>query len=80
MLYALLKERFEALLNGGKEEYLLQKTEFDRKESEYISEIDKFLQNIVTANEPSVLAEEPARILGEIHGRTFEEAGSRFPS
>ena len=77
MLYALLKERFEALLNGGKEEYLLQKTEFDRKESEYISEIDKFLQNIVTANEPSVLAEEPARILGEIHGRTFEEPGGQ---
>ena len=75
MLYALLKERFEALLNGGREDYLLKKTEFDRKESEYLGEIERFLQNIVTANEPSVLAEEPARILGEIHGKTFEEPG-----
>jgi HD-GYP domain-containing protein (c-di-GMP phosphodiesterase class II) len=75
MLYALLKERFEALLNGGKDDYLKAKAEFDRKESEYLAEIGKFLQNIVTANEPSVLAEEPARVLDEIHGRTFEEQG-----
>jgi HD-GYP domain-containing protein (c-di-GMP phosphodiesterase class II) len=76
MLYALLKERFEALLNGGREDYLLKKTEFDRKESEYIAEIERFLQNIIAANEPSVLAEEPARILGEIHGKPpFEEPG-----
>ena len=77
MLYGLMKERFQALLTGGKEEYLMKKAEFDRKESDYISEIDKFLQNIVMANEPSVLAEEPARILDEIHGRTFEEQGGQ---
>ena len=75
MLYALLKERFEALLKEGKDDYLLRKAEFDRKESEYLAEIEKFLQNIITANEPSVLAEEPARILDEIHGKTFEETG-----
>jgi HD-GYP domain-containing protein (c-di-GMP phosphodiesterase class II) len=74
-LYALLKERFEALLNGGKEEYLLRKDEFDQKEMTDLAEIEKFLQNIVMANEPSVLAEEPARILGDIHGLTFEEQG-----
>jgi hypothetical protein len=75
MIYALLRERFEALLEGGKDEYLKAKNEFDRKESEYLAEIERFLQNIVTANEPSVLAEEPARILDEIHGKTFEEPG-----
>jgi hypothetical protein len=75
MLYALLKERFEALLSDGREAYLSKKGEFDRKESEYIAEIEKFLQNIITANEPSVLAEEPARILGEIHGKSFQEQG-----
>jgi HD-GYP domain-containing protein (c-di-GMP phosphodiesterase class II) len=76
MLYALLKERFEALLKEGKDEYLSRKAEFDRKESEYLAEIEKFLQNILAANEPSVLAEEPARVLGDIHGRTFEELGA----
>ena len=75
MLYAFLRERFEALLAGGKDEYLNAKAEFDRKEAEYLAELEKFLQNIITANEPSVLAEEPARILDEIHGKTFEEPG-----
>jgi hypothetical protein len=75
MLYAHLKQRFEALLKEGKEEYLKAKTEFDRMEPEYIAEIDKFLQNIIAANEPSVLAEEPARILDEIKGKAFEEPG-----
>jgi HD-GYP domain-containing protein (c-di-GMP phosphodiesterase class II) len=75
MLYAFLKERFETLLNGGKDGYLKAKEDFDRRESEYLAEIEKFLQNIVTANEPSVLAEAPARILDEIHGKTFEEPG-----
>ena len=73
MLYGLLKERFEALLKGGKDEYVMAKAEFDRKESEYIAEIDRYLQNVIAANEPSVLAEEPARILDEIHGKIFEE-------
>ncbi len=75
MLYGLLKERFETLLKGGKDEYLNVKAALDRKESDYLAEIQKFLQNIVTANEPAVLAEEPARILGEIHGKIFQEQG-----
>ena len=75
MLNAFLKERFETLLNGGKDEYLKSKEELDRRESEYLAEIEKFVQNILTANEPSVLAEEPARILDEIHGKTFEVPG-----
>ncbi|MGA2975842.1 MAG: HD domain-containing phosphohydrolase [Spirochaetia bacterium] len=76
MLYGLLKERFEALRNKGIDSYLKLEEEFNRKEAEFLAEIDKFLRNIVTANEPSVLAEEPARILDEIHGKTFLEEGS----
>jgi HD-GYP domain-containing protein (c-di-GMP phosphodiesterase class II) len=74
MLYALMKERFETLLRS-REEFESRKTEFDRRESEYLSEIESFLKRIVAANEPNVLAEEPERILGEIHGKTFEEQG-----
>ncbi|MGO9309160.1 MAG: HD domain-containing phosphohydrolase [Spirochaetia bacterium] len=73
MLHAFLRERFELLLEEGKDAYASRKTELDRREAEYLAEIEKFLQNIITANEPSVLAEDPARILGEIRGKTFEE-------
>ncbi len=76
MLYSVLKERFSKLLDGGTDGYLRLKEELDKKESEYIGEIDRYLENILKANEPAVLAEEPARILQEIRARSFEEAGA----
>jgi HD-GYP domain-containing protein (c-di-GMP phosphodiesterase class II) len=75
MMYSLLKERFSRLLESGRDEYLKQKDELDRKESEYLEEIDRYIKNIIAADEPAVLAEEPARILEEIHGKYFEEPG-----
>jgi HD-GYP domain-containing protein (c-di-GMP phosphodiesterase class II) len=75
MMYALLKERFSKLLEGGKDEYLRLKDDLERKESEYLAEIDRYIKNVVAADEPTVLAEEPARILDEIHGKSFEEPG-----
>jgi HD-GYP domain-containing protein (c-di-GMP phosphodiesterase class II) len=76
MLYGILRERFEALSAEGKDGYLKIKPEIDLREAEAIAEIDRYLQTIVTANEPSVLAEEPDRILDEIHSKTFiEEEG-----
>jgi hypothetical protein len=53
------------------------KSEFDRREAEYLAEIDHYLQNVIAANEPTVLAEEPLRILDEIHGKTFLEKGGQ---
>ena len=80
MLYALTKERFEALLSGGPEGYARVREELDRREADHMAEIERFLQNIVTANEPSVLAEEPARILEAIHGKSFiEQGGDAIP-
>jgi HD-GYP domain-containing protein (c-di-GMP phosphodiesterase class II) len=75
MLYNVLKERFSKLLEGGKDEYLQLKEELDRQETSFVGEIDRYLGNILKANEPSVLAEEPARILDEIKGKSFEEPG-----
>jgi len=75
MMFSLLKERFSSLLEGGKDDYLRLKEEFDKRESGYLGEIDRYLQNILTANEPSVLPEEPARVLAEIKGKSFEEPG-----
>jgi HD-GYP domain-containing protein (c-di-GMP phosphodiesterase class II) len=74
MMYGLLKERFEKLSTEGKEGYLQLKGTLDKKESEALQEIDRFLQTVITANEPTVLAEEPDRILDEIHSKMFIES------
>ncbi|HTP59672.1 MAG TPA: HD domain-containing phosphohydrolase, partial [Spirochaetia bacterium] len=75
-----LKERFQALSEKGAEGYASAKEELDRKEKEELGEIDKYLKAILAADEPTVLAEDPARILDEIHGKTFiEEDGTTVP-
>jgi hypothetical protein len=73
VLYRLMKERFQVISNDGMEGYLKRKEELDSRESAQLSEIDKFLETVVTANEPSVLAEDPSRILDEIQGKAFTE-------
>jgi HD-GYP domain-containing protein (c-di-GMP phosphodiesterase class II) len=80
MQYGLLKERFETLRSQGADGYGRLETDLTRKETEYLAELDRFLANIITANEPTVLAEEPARVIDEIHGKTFlEEGGMAVP-
>jgi HD-GYP domain-containing protein (c-di-GMP phosphodiesterase class II) len=80
MLYALMKERFATLSRDGMEGYLKKKEEFDGRETASLAEIDKFLKTIIESNEPSVLAEDPSRILDEIRGRSFaEENGETIP-
>ncbi|HET6485220.1 MAG TPA: HD domain-containing phosphohydrolase, partial [Spirochaetia bacterium] len=74
-LYALLKKRFEAICSEGMQGYERLKTDIDREEREALAEIDRYLKAIVSANEPTVLNEEPARILDEIYGKSFEEEG-----
>jgi HD-GYP domain-containing protein (c-di-GMP phosphodiesterase class II) len=74
ILYGILRERFEALSAEGREGYLRMKPEIDLREAEALAQIDSYLKTVVTANEPSVLAEEPDRILDEIHSKTFIEA------
>jgi hypothetical protein len=80
MLNGLLKERFNALTEAGPDGYAKLKDELDRREAEHLAEIDRFLQAIVTSNEPTVLAEDPARILEDIRGKTFiDEDGTTIP-
>ncbi len=80
ILYGLLKERFEVLSREGAEGYRKIKDGMDRKEADYLGEIEKFIQAIITSNEPTVLAEDPSRALDDIHGRTFiEEDGTAIP-
>jgi HD-GYP domain-containing protein (c-di-GMP phosphodiesterase class II) len=77
MLYGLLKERFDSLCNGGLDGYMKVKGDLDGREEAWLAEIDNYLKTIITADEPKVLDEEPARILDEIHGKTFLEKGGQ---
>jgi HD-GYP domain-containing protein (c-di-GMP phosphodiesterase class II) len=79
MLYGLMKERFASLLEQGQDGYLRVKEDIDRREAEYLSEIERYLQAVAEANVPTVLSAEPSRILDEIHGKSFEEAGKEIP-
>jgi len=73
LLYGLMKERFEALVRNGNKGSEALRNDIDRRESEYLAEIDRYLRIITSANEASVLTEEPARVLDEIRRKTFEE-------
>ncbi len=70
-LYELLKERFSTLLREGSDGYLKLKEEIDRREIESTEEIDRYLQTIAAANEPTVLAKDPMGILDEIQAKSF---------
>jgi HD-GYP domain-containing protein (c-di-GMP phosphodiesterase class II) len=77
IVYSIMKERFDALCNGGMDGYLKVKAEFDAKEQEHLSELERYLNTIVATNEPTVLSENPSMILDEIHGKTFLEKGGQ---
>jgi HD-GYP domain-containing protein (c-di-GMP phosphodiesterase class II) len=80
VLYSILKERFDSLAGGGAERYEAARAAFDAREKRELEEIDGYLKTILSANEGSVLAEIPSRILDEIHGKTFlEEGGPAVP-
>jgi HD-GYP domain-containing protein (c-di-GMP phosphodiesterase class II) len=75
VMYSVLKERYDSLINAGMDGYLKAKPDFDRREEDYLAEIDRYLKTIVVADEPTVLAEEPSRVLDEIRSKSFLEKG-----
>ncbi len=77
VLYSILKERFDSLSNNGPDAYAKEKAGLDAREKECLDEIDGYLKTVFIANEGSVLAEIPSRILDEIHGKTFLEKGGQ---
>jgi HD-GYP domain-containing protein (c-di-GMP phosphodiesterase class II) len=76
MLFGLMKERFRAL-EKGRDEFEKLRADIEKRETEHIAEIDGYLQTIITSNEPTVLAENPSRVLDEIHGKSFEDDDGR---
>jgi HD-GYP domain-containing protein (c-di-GMP phosphodiesterase class II) len=80
MLYAFLKERFSLLSDSGPEAFQGVRAALEAKEAHEIGEIDRYLKTIMTADEPTVLAEEPSNILDEIIKKTFIDMdGSQTP-
>ena len=77
IMYSIMKERFDALCNTGLDGYMKAKAEYDNRENGALSEIDSYLRTILSANEPTVLAEEPSRVIDEIFGKTFLEKGGQ---
>ncbi len=75
-LYQILNERFTTILKEGEEGYRRLKEEMDRREREFLEEIDRYLKTIGTANEPSVLATEPLKVLDAIRSATFDDDGN----
>jgi hypothetical protein len=72
-LHDILQRRFDRLMKEGKDAYLRFKEEFDRENSAFEAEIDRYVETIKTANIPTVLSAEPSRILDEIRGKTFPD-------
>ncbi|HVP18896.1 MAG TPA: HD domain-containing phosphohydrolase [Spirochaetia bacterium] len=79
MLFGLMKRRFASVLQDGKDGYLRLKEEIDRKEAEYLAEIDRYLKAIDTANKPTVLYAEPLPILDEIRNKIFKDEQDEIP-
>jgi hypothetical protein len=73
-LLSQMRERFDIISREGMEGYLLMKDDLDRQGAAKLSALEKYLQVIIASNEPSVLAEEPSRILDDIlDDKTFRE-------
>ena len=62
----IMRSRFEYLVEHGAEAYRAEAARFDEEEKREIERMREYLANVVEANEPKVLAEEPARIIGTI--------------
>jgi HD-GYP domain-containing protein (c-di-GMP phosphodiesterase class II) len=78
-IFTLMKERLDSALADGRDGYLRIKEEIDRRESEYLAEIDRYLEVIKTANIPTVLYAEPSPILEEIQTKTFVDGEDIIP-
>ncbi len=65
------------LLEKGREEYLLRRSEFQRELAAELREIDEFLEFIMRCNEPTVLREGRFDRLGALAARQFTNANGR---
>ncbi len=65
------ERKLQYLLEHGRDEFTKMLPQFDAELDEKLEELDRFMEFIYTANEPSVLPEETLGILNEIPKREF---------
>ena len=58
--------RFEFLVKHGQKTYEQEAKRFDEEERAELERLWEYLRNVTEANEPKVLAEEPAKVIGSI--------------
>src|SRR5260370_73574 len=74
-----LRARLNYVLEKGREEYLQKQPDFDQELSAQLVEMDKWFQLILTADEPTILADGSFETLNEIatrHYKNYENAES----
>lgn len=67
----IMRRRFEFVIQHGMDAYRAEAARFDAEEREELDRMWEYLRNVIEANEPKVLAEEPARAIGTIAKNTY---------
>ncbi len=68
-----LRARLDYVLEKGREEYLAKLPAFDQELSSQLVEVDRWFQIILSANEPTILADGSFEVLNEIAARHYKD-------
>lgn len=68
-----LRSRLDYVLEKGRDEYLQKQPEFDQQLTSQLAEMDKWFQIILSANEPTILADGSFEILNDIASRYYKD-------
>ncbi len=71
--YKHLENRMEYLLREGKDAFIKNRTDLEEEEKRDLAELDHFLDTVIKANEPSVLAQEAGEELVSIAQKTYND-------
>lgn len=71
--YKHLEKRMDYLLREGKDAFIKNRTDLEEEEKRDLEELDHYLDTVIKANEPSVLAQEAGEELAVIAGRTYND-------
>jgi len=73
----MMRRRFEFLKERGEAAFKREAARFDQEEREQIERLNDFTKEILEANEPKLLAEEPARAVNTIAGYSYVDFRGR---
>jgi HD-GYP domain-containing protein (c-di-GMP phosphodiesterase class II) len=73
VLLGVTKKRFALLSQEGEEAYAARRGELDEEERGRLEQLKLYHDTILRANEPTVLAADPSKLLDEIYGIPFKD-------